>query len=80
MGSIRCLNPDSRGQINRLGDFFNHSMNDQSALLHRSRDGQGDKGCDSDDAERLHCDCSEKFVSGICVVRDVEVADAVPIV
>ena len=74
------MNPDSSGQINRLGDFFDHGVNDQGALLHRSRGGQGDKGCDREDAERLHRDCSEKFVSGICMVRDVEVADAVPIV
>lgn len=69
MGSIGCLDPDGSGQIDRLGDFFNHGMNDHGALLHRSRDDQGDKGCSSDDAERLHLDCSDNFVLGVCMFR-----------
>ena len=56
MGSVSCLDPDSSSQVDRLGDFFNHGMNDQSALLHRSRGAQGDKGNNSDNAERLHLD------------------------
>ena len=80
MGSVCRLDPDGSGHVNGLGDFFNHGVDDQGALLHRSRGDQGDKGCDSDDAERLHLDCSDTFVSGVCIVRDFEVANAVPIV